>query len=374
LSSLARRTRFNGSKNGAVVATFTIFARQDSTTAANDSLNPIGNSGTPATVLTFTDNNGTGDLSLEYNGGLPDPDTQVIIGGTTYNFTVLLTGVLPLPGDNNQQVPPSLAGRTVAVIQITLANGQVREYFFVLGQPPATALQMAGFGGGAIPLTGENFEPPPFCVAHGTRIETPHGPCPVESLGAGDIVVTEDGRAVPIAWIGASRYECDRAAREDRLRPVCLRAHAFGPGLPDRDLVMSPQHRVVVEGPTCELLFGMDRAFVCARHLPDHLASRPDPEDDVIYFHILLEDHEIILANGLPCESLQPARRMVEAMSETAQASLMAVLDVLGLDAMLARPDALSTLNHREARVLLADVAVADLSSSEEATSTVALH
>lgn len=351
------------------MATFSILARQDSITAQNSTLNPIGTNQAPTTSLVFTDNSGAGDLSLEYNGGLPDPDTQVIIGGTQYDFTVVLTGVLP----GNSQVPTALVGRTVALIEVTI-GGETLQYFFVLGVPPATLAQMNAIGNGAIPLTLVDPDPPPFCFAQGTVISTPSGARPVETLSAGDAVLTEDGRSVPIAWIGVSRYSQSRAAREERLRPVHLRANAFRPGLPDRDLVLSPQHRIVVEGPECELLFGVERAFVAARHLPDHLASSPDPDGDVVYYHILLENHELLVANGLPCESLQPARRMLEALSETMQSSLMAVLDVLGLDQMLTRPDALQTLNHREARVLFAKAAPPPIHNAEGGSLMVALH
>ncbi|MGL4236872.1 Hint domain-containing protein [Tabrizicola sp.] len=337
------------------MATFSLWARRDSTTANNNELNPIGTSGPngqPASQITFTDNNGAGDLSLEYNGGQPDPDTQVIIGGVAYNFTVTLTGTLPT-GVNSNTVPLALQGRDVAIIQVVV-GGQLREYVIVLGQPPATEAQMNGIGSGAIPLSNLDFDPPPFCFAQGTEIATPSGRRPVQDLCPGDAVLTEDGRSVTIAWIGRSRYSRERAASEQRLRPVHLNAHAFGPGLPDRELVVSPQHRIVIEGPHCEILFGVDRAFVIARHLPKPFATSPEPPEDVVYHHILLENHDILVANGLPAESFQPARRMVEALSSEARASLMAVLDILGEEDMLTRPDALPTLNLREARVLLA--------------------
>lgn len=339
------------------MATYSIWARRDSTTANNSVLNPDPVSNRPAAQLTFTDNDGAGDLSLEFNGGLPDPDTQVLIDGTAYDFTVTLSGTLPTGGNVNT-VPLSLQGRQVGVIQVVV-GGQLREYFFVLGDPPATEAEMNAIGSGAIPLTSLDVDPPPFCFAAGVGIETPLGRRRVESLRVGDLVLTESGRRVPIAWIGSSRYNRQQAAREERLRPVHVHAHAFGPGLPDRELVLSPQHRVVVDGAACELLFGTERTFVIARHLSEPFTSRPEPEADVVYYHILLETHEILLANGLPCESLQPARRMVEALSDDARRSLMAVLDPLGAAAMLDRPDALPTLNSREARVVMTALAPA---------------
>lgn len=250
-----------------------------------------------------------------------------------------------------------MQGRQVAVIQVVV-GGQLREYFFVIGEPPATEEQMNGFGNGAIPLTAVDFEPPPFCFAAGTEIATPRGRRKVETLRAGDLVTTEDGRSVAIAWVGSSSYGRRQAAQEDRLRPVHLQAHAFGPGLPDRELVLSPQHRVVVEGAACELLYGTERVFVIARHLTVPFACMPEPEADVTYFHVLLERHEILLANGLPSESLQPARRMIETLSSEARNGLSAVVETLGAEALMTRPDALPTLNHREASVLLSAIAL----------------
>jgi Hint domain len=113
---------------------------------------------------------------------------------------------------------------------------------------------------------------------------------------------------------------------------------------------------------------------VIARHLVEPFATAPEPEADVVYYHLLLERHEILVANGLPAESLQPARRMIETLSSAARQSLMAALDVLGAEAMLTRPDALPTLNHREARVLLAALRPAPQPGLDTITRARVLH
>jgi hypothetical protein len=337
------------------MAEITYFARQDQVQANNPSLNPLGGT---AETITFTDAVLGGDLIFEQPGGepgvapRPDPDTRVIINDVTYEFTVLLTGTLPTSGPGTSQLrgaAAALQGREVMLISVVV-DGVTREYFFVLGQPPATQAQMNAIGDGAITLTNPVTDVPCFCAD--TDIATPSGDRKIETLRAGDTVLTEDGRAVQIAWIGASHYSQRHARDTQAVRPVTIRANAFGAGLPLRDLMVSPQHRIVVEGPDCELLFDSARVFVIARHLPDAVAHSPDPEGDVVYYHILLENHEILLANGLPVESFQPARRMVEAMSGEARAALDATLDVLGAEAMLTRPDALPTLAAYEARVL----------------------
>jgi len=334
------------------MATFSVWAREDSTSANNASLNPIGINQAPTTQLTFTDND-TGDLYLDANNGLPDPDTQVIINNVPYNFTVKLTGTLPAV---NSQVPPLLAGRSVVLLEVVI-NGVVHEYFYVLGEPPATRAQMDAFGNGAIPLTGVNPNPPPICFCAGTLIATPSGRRAVESLRPGDMVLTEAGRAVPVAWVGISSYSAAALAADPSLLPVRIPAHAFAPGLPERDLDLSPQHRIVLEDPACDLLFGTPRVFVNARHLLGTLARVPQEGEEVRYVHLLLERHEILLAEGLPAESFQPARRMVDLMVGPMRDSLMRTLEVLGAEAMLARPDALPTLKSPEAAVLMRQLA-----------------
>jgi hypothetical protein len=340
------------------MAEITYFARQDQVQANNPSLNPLGGT---AESITFTDAVPGGDLIFEQPGSgtapLPDPDTRVIINGVTYEFTVLLTGTLPTSGPGASQLKgeaAALQGRDVMLISVVI-DGVTREYFFVLGQPPATLAQMNAIGGGGISLLNVVTDVPCFCSD--TDIATPSGDRKIETLRAGDTVLTEDGRAVQIAWIGASHYSQHHARDTQALRPVTIRANAFGAGVPLRDLTVSPQHRIIVEGPECELLFDSPRVFVIARHLPDAVAHSPDPEGDVSYYHILLENHEILLANGLPVESFQPARRMVEALSGDARAALDATLDALGAEAMLTRPDALPTLASYEARVLSGSIA-----------------
>jgi Hint domain len=133
---------------------------------------------------------------------------------------------------------------------------------------------------------------------------------------------------------------------------VCIPAHAFGTCVPSDDLFLSPQHRVVVAGENCELLFGRAEVFVAARHLLGSVARPADPGEDVHYHHLLLDRHEILLANDLACESFQPARRTIDPMTGENRAALEAVLATLGEAEMLARPDALPTLTAHEAQVL----------------------
>lgn len=135
---------------------------------------------------------------------------------------------------------------------------------------------------------------------------------------------------------------------------MVIPAGAIRPGVPDADLKVSPQHRIAIDAPGCELLFGVETVFVPARFLLDYLAVRATSTEDVVYHHVLLENHELLVSNGLISESFQPARRMIEIMSHEMRATLMATLEALeATEAMLSRPDALPTLARHEAAVLL---------------------
>lgn len=338
------------------------YARGDSGTAANDAVNVRPLSQVPVTSIQFTDDDPnsttTGDLDLDFIDANPspsviepslDPDTWIILNGQTYRFALVKTGTLPTAG-----VPTALHGDTVFVIQVDIDGDGILEtsdprYFFTMS-PDGTIANMEAIGNGSLTL-GNVDETPCFCS--GTEIATPSGVRLVETLRPGDSVLTEDGRIAQVAWVGISTREAGELWLDSARRPVRVPANAFGAGLPLRDLDVSPQHRIVVEGPDCELLFGMPRAFVVAKHLLGGVAHTPEVEGPVQYVHVLLENHEILIGNGLPSESFQPARRMLELMSGENLDRLNAALSVLGEEAMLTRPDALPTLSSREAKVLV---------------------
>ena len=335
------------------MATISFFARRDSITANNAVLNPIGTNTAPTTTITFTDNGGAGDLLLDRNGGLVDPDTQVIISGVTYNFTVQLVGTLPL---GSPRVPDVLEGKQVALITVVV-GGQTREYFFVT-DGTATLAQMNSIGNGAIPLNALNTNPPPFypCFCAGTLIETPFGSLVVELLSVGDFVLNEAGDACQILWVGRSRIGLTELRSNPKLAPIRIPAGAFGTAGPTADLFVSPQHRIAIASPLAELLFGEPRVLAAAKHLVGTFAETVELVEDVEYFHVLTEAHEIVFSNGLLTETFQPACRTIDIMIPEARKALEDVLSVLGREDMFSRLDALPSLNRAEAQLLATEI------------------
>ncbi|MEM7075704.1 MAG: Hint domain-containing protein [Pseudomonadota bacterium] len=145
----------------------------------------------------------------------------------------------------------------------------------------------------------------PPCFTLGTLIDTPDGPRPVEDLRAGDLVTTIDRGAQPLLWTGCARCPAALLHRDTRFRPVLIRAGAFGPGLPVRDMALSPQHRVLIDDWRAALFFGQPEilAPVC-RLVNDTTVTVDQAPRDVTYFHLLFERHELVRAEGLSCESL----------------------------------------------------------------------
>lgn len=160
------------------------------------------------------------------------------------------------------------------------------------------------YGPGLQPLRSGQLEfdsfsstPPVFpCFAKGTLIEAAGGPLPIETLRAGDMVRTADHGLRPIRWIGHRTV----SALTD-LAPIHIAAGALGNY---RDLVVSPQHRMLISDWRADMWFGLDQVFVAAKHLVNGTDIRQISARAVTYYHMIFDQHEIVYAEGIPSESL----------------------------------------------------------------------
>lgn len=148
-----------------------------------------------------------------------------------------------------------------------------------------------------------------ICFLPGTRIATPQGPRPVETLEPGDRVDTRDNGARPVVWRGETRLTGAELYLHPHLRPIRIRAGALtggqAGGRPDADLLVSPGHRVLVPAP--QTAWNDGEVLIAAADLEDGRAVRRDfTLASVRYVHLMFEHHEIITANGQPCESFHP--------------------------------------------------------------------
>ena len=134
------------------------------------------------------------------------------------------------------------------------------------------------------------------CFAAGTAIATDSGEVPVEALAEGDMVVTvQDGQPVPmpVKWMGIRKIDIAGHPHPHTVAPIRIRAGAFGDDLPRRDLLVSPAHAIYVDG-----------KLVPANLLINHMTIMQDLHtQSVTYYHIEMDRHSLILAEGLTSES-----------------------------------------------------------------------
>lgn len=178
-----------------------------------------------------------------------------------------------------------------------------------VGTPLTVVSAHEGPGNSGSTATGYQDYVTPPCFTPGTLIDTPTGPRPVETLRPGDLVRTLDRGARPLRLVLETALAPARLAADPGARPLRIPAGALGAGLPARDLVVSPQHRMLMSGSRCELMFGEAEVLVAARHLPCAAPLGPGAwlaAGGVRYLHLLFDRHEIIFAEGAPTESFLP--------------------------------------------------------------------
>jgi len=139
-------------------------------------------------------------------------------------------------------------------------------------------------------LLGATAETACFCA--GTMILTPAGEAPVETLQIGDLVTTLGGEARPVRWIGHRNLEFAKHPDPKAVWPIRMSASAFGRNLPARDLWVSPGHNVFAEG-----------VLMPASALVNGATVTQEMVDKVTYWHVELDSHDVIWADGLPTES-----------------------------------------------------------------------
>lgn len=192
-----------------------------------------------------------------------------------------------------------------------------------------------------------------ICFTPGTRILTSKGYRAVETLKLGDMIVTRDNGLQPLRWTG-SRTVLARG----KTAPVRIDPSLFGG---DRPLFVSPQHRMLLEGYQVELMFGMDEVFAAARHLENGAEVARVEGKLVTYIHLMLDQHEVIYAEGMATESFFVGQEAVKALHPEAREDLFANFPHLRDDPASFGPTARTCLKKHEAQAWIRSVAVQDL-------------
>jgi hypothetical protein len=209
----------------------------------------------------------------------------LVANGATFNATITNF----VAGDSIDLTVPNgdhLVNAGGGVIQVVNGSNVVLSSFNI-GAAAAAAATITTSG------TSITIAFSATCFMAGTLIRTPDGEAPVESLKRGDLVLTSDGLAKPVAWLGIQTIST-LFADPLRVWPIRIKAGALADNVPVRDLVLSPDHAVLVEGALIHagaLVNG--RSIVRETRVPRTFA----------YYHIELEDHSLILAEGAPAET-----------------------------------------------------------------------
>lgn len=192
------------------------------------------------------------------------------------------------------------------------------------------------------------------CFTPGTLIETLRGPCPVEQIACGDRLLTRDSGYQPVRWVGRRDLTAGNLAANPALRPILIERGALGPGRPDRDMMVSPQHRVLLSGGRTELVAGESEVLAAAAHLVGHPGIRRVTVPGTSYIHFMFDRHEIVRSDGIWSESFQPGAASLDGMEDAQRDEILALFPEL---ADPDRPDSypaarLSLLRHEVRAVL----------------------
>lgn len=187
------------------------------------------------------------------------------------------------------------------------------------------------------------------CFTPGTTILTQEGETPIERLRVGDLVVTMDHGLQPLIWIGSRSLIFDQ--HNTRQKPIEIKRNAFGEGLPFKDLRVSPQHRILLS----KGLPGTDEVLAPAKGLTElpYLRVMHGKKQET-YISLLLQNHEIVFTNGLPCESFLPGPNALAMVGPTYRLQLLHLFPRLAWDpeAGYGKP-ARAILNCKQARTVL---------------------
>ena len=177
---------------------------------------------------------------------------------------------------------------------ISSGNTSAAQASAALSQTAVTAIQNIATTTDANSITtaSQSLNHSIPCYAKGTHIETERGPKLVEELRVGDLILTVDGRYEPVIWLGSRRLITQFQVQKEKAYPVRIMKDAFAENLPVRDLVLSPDHSVYVDG-----------VMIPADKLINGKTIVQEKWSQVTYFHVELPKHEAIYAEGLPAET-----------------------------------------------------------------------
>ena len=205
--------------------------------------------------------------------------------------------------------------------KVTTADGQVFSYLRIDGDN-------VGLTGPTLPqpdqvysITGssdgqEEAWADIACFTAGIYIDTPRGPCLIEQVQPGDLVLTRDNGPQIVRWVGQTTLGVDDLTRRPGLRPVQIMAGVMGNS---RDFIVSPQHRILFDDWRAQIYFGTDSVLSPAIGLVNGQTVKQLPATaPVTYVHLFFDCHQIVTTDGVASESLYPGDYVLDGHSSAA--------------------------------------------------------
>ena len=203
-------------------------------------------------------------------------------------------------------------------------------------------------------MTFEEIENVIPCFTPGTLIATPMGERRVEDLREGDRVITRDNGIQEIRWTGQKLLDWDGLRQSPHLQPVLIRAGSLGNNLPERDMLVSPNHRMLIASDRASLYFEEREVLVAAKHLLNHDGVERARATQATYIHFMFDNHEVVLSDGTWTESFQPGDYSLKGMDQDQRAEIFDLFpDLRQAEGRTAYQAARKTLKRHEAVLLV---------------------
>ncbi|MEP4038891.1 Hint domain-containing protein [Pseudophaeobacter sp.] len=192
------------------------------------------------------------------------------------------------------------------------------------------------------------------CFTPGTLIATPEGERRVEDLAVGDRIITRDNGIQSIRWLGKRSLATADLKAAEHLQPILIREGALGNGLPERDMMVSPNHRVLVANDKTALYFEDREVLVAAKHLTGLAGVDAVETSSVTYIHFMFDQHEVVLSDGAWTESFQPGDQTLRGLDNAQRNEVYEIFPELKTEAgREAYSSARRSLKRHEARLLV---------------------
>ncbi|WP_242650967.1 Hint domain-containing protein [Yoonia tamlensis] len=192
------------------------------------------------------------------------------------------------------------------------------------------------------------------CFTPGTAIATPRGEVLVENLTVGSRVLTRDNGIQHISWVGHKVVSANDMSITQSIRPITFKAGSLGGGLPERDMMVSPFHRMLVVSEMAQMYFEQNEVLVYAKDLLRLQGVGIGPIQETKYIHFMCEHHEIVLSNGSWTETFQPGDHSLKGVDAPQREELFRLFPQLAtIEGRRKYRAARKTLQQKEAKLLL---------------------